>query len=92
MEGSELKMWRVHVLNIFLVGFALLVNLLRGSPKTPSIIGVKRCGGIDFTLLFGFIAVNLIITNWMVVNEKRKQELKEKHNKGVVSGTIKYEG
>lgn len=39
-EASEIKMWKVHCINIFLVAFSLLVNMLRGSPKTPSVIGI----------------------------------------------------
>jgi len=61
-EGSELKMWKVHAMNIFLVAFSLLVNLLRGSPKTQSIIGISKCGVVDFTLLLGFIMFNLVVT------------------------------
>jgi len=60
-ESSELKMWRVHCLNVFLVLFALLINMLRGSPKTPSIIHIKKCGSLDFCLLIAFIAFNVIV-------------------------------
>ena len=62
----------VHGLNLFLVAFALLVNLLRGSPKTDSIIGLTKCGVMDFTLLLGFIMVNLIVTAFMVTEQKRR--------------------
>jgi hypothetical protein len=66
-------MWKVHVINIFLVGFSLLVNMLRGSPKTPSIIGISKCGVMDFTLLLGFIMFNLVVTGMAVTEGKRRQ-------------------
>jgi len=85
-------MWKVHAINIFLVAFSLLVNLLRGSPKTQSIIGISKCGVVDFTLLLGFIMFNLVVTSMAVISGQRRQHLKEKFNKGIVSGVVKYEG
>jgi hypothetical protein len=45
----------MHLMNISLVGLALVVNLLRGTPKLPSIINISKCGMLDWTILLGFM-------------------------------------
>ena len=62
-ESDDMRQWRLHVLNIFLVGVSLTVNLLRGSPKTPSIIDIKKCGAVDWTLLTCFVVFALCVTS-----------------------------
>ena len=43
-EKSHLRQWRKHMLAIFVISVSLLVNMLRGSKRTPSIIEIERCG------------------------------------------------
>lgn len=49
-------------MNIFLVALALVVNLLRGSPKNASIINIQKCGGLDWSILLGFILLALTVS------------------------------
>lgn len=56
IEANDFAQWRCHVMNISLVGLALAVNLLRGTPKMPSIININKCGFLDWAILAGFIA------------------------------------
>jgi len=54
-ESSDFRQWPAHFMNIFLVGLALVTNLLRGSPKNPSILNISKCGAIDWSILGGFV-------------------------------------
>lgn len=91
-EGSELKQWKVHAVNISLIALALVVNMLRGSPKVPSIIGIPKCGDLDWAILLAFIFVALVTTQSNVERARRTQQLKKKYERGIVPGTIEYSG
>ena len=43
-EKSHLRQWRKHMLAIFVISVSLLVNMVRGSKRTPSIIEIEKCG------------------------------------------------
>lgn len=44
----------------------MLVNMLRGSPKNDSIIGLEKCGTSSWLLLVSFVILLLFITWWNV--------------------------
>ena len=57
----------------------MLVNLLRGSPKSDSIVGMNTCSAESWSLLVCFIILLLVIT-WYSVREVRKEmTLKSKY-------------
>jgi len=66
--------------------------MLRGSPKVPSIIGITKCGEIDWAILFAFVFVALVTTQSNVERQRRNQQLKKKYDRGIVPGTIEYAG
>ena len=61
-EKSHLKQWRKHLLAIVIITVSLIVNFLRGSRKTPSIIGISKCGTLDWSIFFSFIAIAFLMS------------------------------
>lgn len=57
----------------------MVVNLLRGSPKNESIVGLNQCGAASWGLLGAFIILCLFVTWWNVVQVLRENEIKRKH-------------
>ena len=84
-------MWRKHLLAIFIITVSLAVNFLRGSKKSPSIIGIQKCGFLDWSIFFSFIAVALVMTYVGVRINKHEQRLKEKAGVNCASD-LKYRG
>lgn len=60
-QTSELYQWRVHLVNIILVGFTFFVKLARGSIAEPSIFGLDHCGGPSWLIFSGFF---ITLTCW----------------------------
>lgn len=76
---------------IIIIFVSLVVNFLRGSRKSPSIIGITKCGTLDWTFFMAFISIAFIMSYIGVLINKREQALKEKA--GVTCATdIKYRG
>ena len=72
LEKSHTKQWRKHCLAILIIFVSLVVNFLRGSRKTPSIIGVTKCGAIDWSIFTAFIMIALTLTYIGVRINKRE--------------------
>jgi len=56
----------------------MVINLIRGSPKNESIIGMDSCGAGSWSLLVGFIGLCMLVT-WYNVRQVR-QEVQLKKN------------
>ena len=63
---------------LFIIFVSLVVNFLRGSRKTPSIIGISKCGALDWSIFLVFIVIALLMSYIGVRINKREQKLKEK--------------
>ena len=61
-EKSHLRMWRKHVLAILIITVSLVVNFLRGSRKTPSIIDIEKCGALDWSIFLFFFVFALLMS------------------------------
>ena len=48
--------------NLLLISLSFAVNLLRGTPKFESIIGLSVCGWQSFCILAVFIVVSIVMT------------------------------
>ena len=57
---------------IFITMVSLAVNLLRGSRKTPSIIGITKCGALDWSIFLTFIIIALTLSYIGVRINKRE--------------------
>ena len=77
-EKSHLKQWRKHALAITIITISLAVNFLRGSRKTPSIIGITKCGQMDWSILGAFLVISFALSYYGVLTNMREQALKEK--------------
>ena len=64
-ESSNLRQWRAHLCALTCVLIAFATSLLRGSPKSESVIGIERCGVLDWTILIAFL-----ITMSMIIMER----------------------
>merc|ERR1712060_399387 len=53
-ERSCSSQWAIQLQILCLTLCSMTVNLIRGSPKTDSIIGIDKCGGLSWSLLIGF--------------------------------------
>ena len=71
-EKSHLKQWRKHLLAIAIIVISLVVNFLRGSRKTPSIIGISKCGTLDWTIFTFFVVIAFLLSYVGVVINKRE--------------------
>ena len=76
---------------ISIISVSLVVNFLRGSRKTPSILGIQKCGTIDWSIFFSFVVIAFTLSYIGVRINMREQALKEKG--GVTCATdLKYRG
>ena len=58
-EKSHARQWKKHLLAIFIISISLLVNLIRGSKRSPSIIGIERCGELDWSIFTAYVVGSL---------------------------------
>jgi uncharacterized membrane protein YfcA len=79
-------------MNISLVGLALAVNLLRGTPKLPSLINIDKCGTLDWSILLGFMAFAISCTVLATTKVKKNQALKRKLDGELLKGTVNFSG
>lgn len=91
VEKSHVKQWRKHLMAVFIIVVSLVVNFLRGSRKTPSIIGITKCGTLDWSIFLTFIVIALLMSYVGVRINKREQRLKEKGG-ATSSSDIRYRG
>jgi hypothetical protein len=71
---------------------ALLVNMLRGSKKSPSLLGAEACGALDWSIFAIFVVIALCFSMIGVKINKREQALKIKMGHPIVDGEIRFEG
>lgn len=63
----------------------MLINLIRGSPKNESIIGMNKCGTASWSLLAMFIVLCLFLTYFNVKKVRHEDALKRRLNATVTS-------
>ena len=61
-ENSHLKQWPRHLFSIALTLLSLIVTFLRGSKKFDSIVGIEKCGVVDWTLVVSLLVVMFIFS------------------------------
>lgn len=71
---------------------ALLVNFLRGSKKSPSVLGAEACGALDWSIFAIFVIIAFSISMIGVKVNKREHALKIKMGHPIAEGEIKFEG
>ena len=71
-EKSHFKQWRKHLMAILIILISLTVNFLRGSRRTPSIVGITKCGTLDWTIFLSFIVIALLLSYVGVRINKRE--------------------
>lgn len=71
-EQSNVLQWPVHLCAASCVAIAFVTSLLRGSPKSTSIIGIDRCGVLDWSILAAFFTtmVLFIVARVSIVREE----------------------
>jgi hypothetical protein len=57
-ENKDYRQWGIHLLSAFMVSSAFTVNLLRGSKKNKSIVGLEKCSAIDWTIFVVFLVMS----------------------------------
>jgi uncharacterized membrane protein YfcA len=72
--------------------FSLLVNFLRGSKKSPSLLGAQKCGALDWSIFVIFVIIALILSFIGVSINKKEQALKERCGHKILDCEIKYNG
>lgn len=78
-------------MNVLIITVSLIVNALRGTPKTPSIIGIKKCSNLDWSIFFSFVLIAFLMSFIGVRINMREQALKEKAGVTCASD-FKYHG
>ena len=71
-EASDARQWRIHLIAIFIIVVSQVVNLLRGSPRRESIIGIEKCGKADWIITITYIILIVSMTIY-AVNKARKE-------------------
>ena len=71
---------------------SLGVNLIRGSPKNESIIGLDTCSTISWSLLTGLTVICILVTWYNVKQVQYEQRLKAKFNCGLSKSCLLMEG
>ena len=62
-----------------LTALSMVVNLIRGSPKNESIVGLDSCSATSWSLLIGFIVFCGLVTWYNVRQVLREVQIKRKH-------------
>ena len=55
----------------------MFVNLIRGSPKHESIVGLQTCGGASWSILVGFVLLCGLITLYSIRSVRREYLVKK---------------
>ena len=66
--------------------------MLRGSSKNESIIGIKRCGKVDWLILINYLVFSICITVWAVNKARKEQLLKQQSKSRMMDDNIEYGG
>ena len=55
----------------------MIVNLIRGSPRNESIVGLQTCGGASWSILIGFVILCGLITLYSIRSVRREYLVKK---------------
>jgi uncharacterized membrane protein YfcA len=66
-----------------------IVNVLRGSTRYHSIIGLERCSYADWSLFATFLIVCGIVSSYQIMTVRKEQHLKDKVGYGVVPSDVR---
>lgn len=75
-EQSVGSQCAIHTQILVLTLVAFSVNLLRGSPKTESLIGIATCSPLSLSMLGGIAVLCLLVTWYNVRVVRYEQALK----------------
>lgn len=78
-EATCCSQWSIQLQTIMLTTLSMVVNLLRGSPKNESIVGMDTCGASSWSILIAFIILCLVVTWVNVRSVRREVAVKKKH-------------
>jgi len=84
--------WVKQAVCLSLIGVVILMNLIIGSSKKASIVGIKDCGFLYWFIQVLFIILCCVITYFMVKYNKRQQDLRKKYNINYTEGEVLFEG
>ena len=87
-ESSACGQWRIQLQCFVLSLLSITVNLLRGTPKFDSIIGLKGCNAVSWVILAIFITLCGFVTFFNIRAIRKENSLKEKF--GVFHESEKY--
>ena len=54
---------------------SVFVQLLRGSKKSPSVVGIARCSAVDNVILGAFLTISVLVVVYEIKRVKRRQFL-----------------
>jgi uncharacterized membrane protein YfcA len=91
-ESTVCGNWRKHLLAVSTIFLSLMVNFLRGSRKSPSILAAEKCGAIDWSLFCAFVVVMGVLTFVGVTINRREQALKRRCGHPVLDSEIEFSG
>ena len=60
-EKSHLRQWKKHLMALSIIVMSIVVNFLRGSKKSPSVIGIKKCGVLDWTIFGIYVLITIFM-------------------------------
>lgn len=83
------KQWDKHLFSFACLLGVLTVNLLRGSRKFESTIGIQRCSQTDWLILTTFLIYCLVLSGLATRKVLREQQLKDKLGAGIAPSDIK---
>ena len=90
-EKGHLGQWKKHLLCITVLIGLMLVTLLRGSKRTESIVGLKKCGAGDWCILDAFVVFALVVTCVAVRIIKSEQSLKKRGGIKLASSDLEFD-
>lgn len=71
---------------------SLTVNFLRGSKKSPSLLGAQKCGVLDWGIFALFVVVMFSLSLVGVCINKREQALKERCGHPILKCEVRFGG
>eukprot|EP00347_Sterkiella_histriomuscorum_P013136 403365874 len=84
------RQWNKQAVCFSCLVILLVVNLLRGSSKFKSIIGLQRCSTMDWAILMIFITFCSMLSAYSIFIAVREQKLKTKYSMGIASSDIQF--
>jgi len=82
--------WDKHIICFILLFSNVLISLLRGSKKSPSIIGIHPCDILSWGFVVLFVAICSACTFIGIKKVNSEQKLKTKVGKGMVKTDVKF--